>query len=305
MAKQKQYKIIKISVILLVVLFIILFWVNNGGWITPDLFFLGALIVASLTGRLGQFVKYWAPLLLILFAYEYVRGLVPDMITRAHTLELIQWENQLFGFIPTIYLQKLLWHGFVRWFDIALVFIYTLHFVIPQIFAYFLWIKSKVRFQLFAGGLIWLSIAGVITYYIFPATPPWLASTWGYLSKVHIIQNEVYRSMNFQYFFSIPKEFSLYSQAGANPVAAFPSLHSAYPFLIALFAVYFYGRRGLPLLIYPALVWFFVIYSGDHYFIDVFAGVVYASMAFLGMIFIYKYYRQLLNIFNLKIRPQL
>jgi len=283
---------------------VVLFWVNSGGWITPDLFFLGALVIASLTGKLGQFVKNWAPLLLILFAYEYVRGLVPDMVTRTHTYELIQWEVQLFGFIPTVYLQKLFWHGYVQWFDIALVFIYTLHFVMPQIFAYLLWMKSKVKFRLFAVSLILLSIAGVITYYVFPATPPWLASTWGSLEKVHLIQNEVYKSMNFQHFFTIPKEFSLYSQAGANPVAAFPSLHSAYPFLIALFTVYFYGRRGLPLLIYPALVWFFVIYSGDHYFIDVFAGVVYASMAFLGVIFIYKYYKQLLNMCDLKKRPR-
>lgn len=273
---------------ILVVPLVFMYWLNSGGWITPDLFFIGAVILVASTGKLGRFVKDWAPLLLILFFYEYVRAFVPNMLERTHTTEFIVADTWLFGFIPTMRLQEALWFGKVRIFDIFLVFSYTLHFVMPQIFAFSLWIKSRMMFRLFAVSLVALSIAGVITYYIYPATPPWLASAWGYVKEVEFIANHVYRSMNFHHLFSIPKELSLYAAAGANPVAAFPSLHVAYPFLIALFATYFYKIKGLFVLIYPYIIMFTVIYTGDHWYVDVIAGVIYASVTFLTVVGIYR-----------------
>jgi len=67
-----------------------------------------------------------------------------------------------------------------------------------------------------------------------------------------------------------------------NPYTAIPSLHAAYPFLVLLFAVKFFRRRGLIVLPYVAIVWFAVIYLGEHYATDVLIGAAYATAAFFA-----------------------
>jgi membrane-associated phospholipid phosphatase len=75
---------------------------------------------------------------------------------------------------------------------------------------------------------------------------------------------------------------TVYRALDPNPVAAIPSLHAAYPFLVLLFAVKFFRRRGLVVLPYVAIVWFAVIYLGEHYATDVLIGAAYATAAFFA-----------------------
>ena len=67
----------------------------------------------------------------------------------------------------------------------------------------------------------------------------------------------------------------LYSYAmydiNPNDVAAFPSLHAAYPTLAFLFTQRAFGRVGYLMVGYAACVWFAVVYLGDHYLVDVLA----------------------------------
>ena len=65
-----------------------------------------------------------------------------------------------------------------------------------------------------------------------------------------------------------------------NPVAAMPSLHAAYPWLSFLALRKYSKKLGWFFLPYPILVWFSVVYLGEHYVIDVIAGVVYAQASF-------------------------
>ena len=66
-------------------------------------------------------------------------------------------------------------------------------------------------------------------------------------------------------------------QAAANPVAAMPSLHTAFATIIALYT----GSR-LPrpwrylMALYPIAMGLALVYLGEHYVVDVVAGVVYA-----------------------------
>ena len=61
-----------------------------------------------------------------------------------------------------------------------------------------------------------------------------------------------------------------------------PSLHSAYPLLVALFIGKLFGRRwGAVAMLYPISVWFGVVYLGEHYVFDVIAGAIHALGAFL------------------------
>jgi membrane-associated phospholipid phosphatase len=71
---------------------------------------------------------------------------------------------------------------------------------------------------------------------------------------------------------------------GVNPngVAAFPSLHAGYPFLAFLVLRHAFGRVGWLALAYAAAVWWAIVFTGDHYVVDVLAGIVYAGAAYLA-----------------------
>jgi membrane-associated phospholipid phosphatase len=71
-------------------------------------------------------------------------------------------------------------------------------------------------------------------------------------------------------------------QAAANPVAAMPSLHSAYAFMVVLFFARMVQKQYWPLLaLYPLAMTFTLVYSGEHYVIDVLIGWTYVCVAFL------------------------
>jgi membrane-associated phospholipid phosphatase len=73
---------------------------------------------------------------------------------------------------------------------------------------------------------------------------------------------------------------TLWGGFNPNHFAAIPSLHGAYPVVIALFA-----RKGIgwswPLLaLYPLAVWFSAVYLNQHYIIDLLIGTGYVVVAY-------------------------
>src|SRR5256885_9387375 len=83
-----------------------------------------------------------------------------------------------------------------------------------------------------------------------------------------------------------PPSSTLFPFRDALPIssqsAAMPSLHAAYPFLGALFALRLWGRRAWPALAYTAGVWLSIVYLGEHYIVDIIGGAVFALAAFFG-----------------------
>src|SRR5207247_9644011 len=91
----------------------------------------------------------------------------------------------------------------------------------------------------------------------------------------------------------------LYSYAiydiNPNEVAAFPSLHAAFPFLAFLFARRTFGRVGWLMLAYSACVWFSIVYLGEHYVVDILGGLAYAAAAYWMVIHAPGWFRRVLD----------
>jgi len=277
----KQLSLYKKAMLIFPILYLVgvsIYMIWHRAWFSPDQFFIVAIIAVILIGgRTKQFLWDWIPVLLLLFGYEYLRGLAPLLTKNPNIWPMIQADQFLFGFLPTIKLQELLYSPTnTRWYDYIAVILYVSHFVIPMVTAFIFWMYNRRAFKHFTAGFLVLSYLAFVTYIIFPAMPPWMASNLGYIPPLQKIMDQVMAS--FSHPISVP---TIYGFFGANLVAAVPSLHAAYPFLIFLFIRQQIAWLGYLISPYVLGVWFSVVYLGEHYVIDVIIGIIYALIAFM------------------------
>jgi hypothetical protein len=244
--------------------------------IPPDRYFVVLLVPVLFIRRGRSFLMDWSPFLLLLFSYEYLRGLA-GKVGQVHYMTALRFDTLVFGTPPSVYLQQHFAHqGSLASYDYVAALLYLLHFVAPLSFAFLLWMRRSREFGRFTGAFLVLSYAALVTFVVFPAAPPWLASQQGYLPQVHEQVSVVLSA--FPQRFHLPTVYQLFDP---NQVAAIPSLHAAYPLLILLFAWRFFGLRALLLAPYVVGVWLAVIYMGEHYVFDVAVGALYSVAAFL------------------------
>ncbi len=222
-----------------------------------------------------QLVVDWLPIVLVLGAYDFTRGAADTLGIGVHAHPMIDFDRFLFfGETPTEWLQARLYDpGVVNWWDVAFTLVYTSYFIVPFAVAGVLWIRDRLAFLRFTRRLVSLALAGLATYILFPAAPPWMAGEMGFLHGVHRTTSEGWGVLGVG-------TAGLFSegQAGVNLVAAVPSLHSAFAALVAMFL---WGRvrpHLRPLLaFYPLAMGLTLMATGEHYFFDVLLGWLYAG----------------------------
>ena len=262
----------RIAVLAAVASFFIL---NRSIW-TPDVLFLALLVVFVALGQARVFIVRFAPFILLLLTYDSFRGIADDLNTYVNFWPMISFDMNMFGgHLPTAVLQDWWWNGTLQWYDFYFYFLYAIHFVMPVALAVMIWKLMPKMYWEFVIALIGLSFMAFITYIVFPAAPPWMASDLGYIEPIHRISSDIWAAMGFSDFSKI------YSELSPNPVAAVPSLHSAYPLLFVLyFWRLFSVQRTWWLLVYPVSMWIGVVYLGEHYVVDFILGALYAVAAY-------------------------
>lgn len=234
-----------------------------------------AVSTANLGGWLRGVVLDWLPLALVLWAYDLLRGYADDALFSAHFRPQIEAEEFLFaGTVPTVWLQERLWHGpaHLSWHDYAAWAVYMSYFLATYVLAGALWLVARARFRRYVASVSLLAGMGFVTYALFPAAPPWLASQEGELEATTRSIGSISAHMPFVSFETLFERGSQY----ANPVAAVPSLHAAYTLLITLFLWRYAGRARPLLAAYPVAMAFALVYTAEHYFVDVLLGWAYA-----------------------------
>ena len=264
------------------IIFTTLLMIILGIGITPDRYSFVLLIPVLFFKKARKYLLDWIPFLGLLITYDFLRGFGQFLNSHVNYTFPVQVDQSIFGTLPTITLQNLAYtSGNLHFWDFLAAFGYFFHFAIPMIFALVLWFRKRAQFFEFTKSLLILSYGAWITFLAFPVAPPWLASQNGYIPHVFKILEEVLKI--FPERFSLP---TLYNYLNPNPVAAIPSLHAAYPFLIFLFALKFFGKRAFWFLPYVITVWVALIYLGEHYVTDVMLGFVYATLAYWSVSFL-------------------
>lgn len=260
-------------------------WVFLGLPLTDPLLAFGWLWLATIAIRIDQprrvhlrFARDWLPIVLLLVLYNFSRGLA-DQGRTPHAAELVEADRFLFdGHVPTVWLQQHLYDpDTIHWWDILASWVYFSHFVATLGVAVVLWLRNRPRWAAFTRRWFALSMLGLITYYAYPAAPPWWAAKFGLLPEVARISTRGWKAIGLHGAGNVLNA----GQIAANPVAAMPSLHTAFALFVVVFFFGTVRRRWWPVLLtYPAAMTFTLVYTGEHYMIDVLVGWVYVGLAF-------------------------
>jgi hypothetical protein len=152
---------------------------------------------------------------------------------------------------------------------------------LPLGFAAWLFYRNREMFFRFSLTFLLVNLLGFVIYYAYPAAPPWYVRLYGFEFNPHTPGNAAGLG-RFDHLLHVSVFAGLYAKS-SNVFAAMPSLHASYPLL-----VFYYG---LKMRLYKASIffgtvmvgiWFAAVYSGHHYVLDVFAGIL-CGIAGIGL----------------------
>ena len=244
------------------------------------------LLAFSLTNVRGwarSVVLEWIPFAIILWVYDLLRGQADGLFFDTHVLPQLRADEIMFGgTAPTVTLQQHLWDGFsqIHWYDYAAWLVYVSYFLGTYTVAAFLWWINRPLFRRYVVMVSVLAFMGFMTYALFPAAPPWLASELGALEPTTRSIGVIWGHIPIAHFNTLFEKGTEY----ANAVAAVPSLHAAYTLLITLVLwrlAPWWGRVLLAL--YPWAMAFALVYTAEHYFSDILLGWAYCLVAYFGV----------------------
>lgn len=238
---------------------------------------------AAITRQLARFLHDWWFYLAGLILWNLSGPIAAASPVPAHLGFMLSLDRFLFGgHVPAVVLQQALAApAKVNGWDITTSLAYNLHLTEPYIAGYFLWRIDRVVYFQFAAAILSLLVLGFLTFILFPAVPPWMASL-----RFHRIPGVINRfgptlRANPLPFHGTPL-FYLFNFRG-DAVAAFPSEHAAIP-MLELRAFYrTLGWRAWPFVLWVVWVLFSIIYLGEHWVTDAIAGYLYAIVIFAAI----------------------
>jgi membrane-associated phospholipid phosphatase len=259
-----------------------------AGWI------LGLALVATI-GRTRRDVLVtlasWVPFLLALFLYDFARAVghwidAPLAVKPQITLDRWLgggrlWTERLQGWLvsPKAGLGRLTVAeserilktdgSTVRWYDILVSAVYQSHFLIPYLTAGVLW-QRRTRWRWYAGTFVVVNFVSCAIFALYATAPPWYAAQKGLIDPFpRVLAGRAWSHVGLTFASRVIEK----GQGTVNPFAAIPSLHSAQALMVAVFLWGLVWKPLRPLLVlYPLTMAFALVYSGEHYLIDVFAG---------------------------------
>ena len=240
---------------------------------------MGGLLILSLNNP-GRWVRGmivdWLPFVLFLFAYDYARSIADTTGITPHLAPQLRVEKLLFGTpLPTVGLQQHLYHPpAAGWYDYGAWVVYLTHFFGTLTVAALTWRFAYPLFKRWRTLVIALSTAGFATYVLYPAVPPWLAYQTGHIGQVLKIKDQMFKHTGTKAIASaVEKNW-------VDQTAAMPSLHAAFPLMMTLLFWHKGWKWRVPFLAYTLAMGLTLVYTGEHFAVDVLVGWAYALIVY-------------------------
>ncbi len=181
------------------------------------------------------------------------------------------------GTTPTLRLQRALGTpGRFRTWEKVLVWSHWLWFAFPHGTAVYLLLRHPERFERGAARIYATFDLGLIGYWAVPTAPPWYAAAEGLMEDGRTPE---LRRMMVEYGEQFWKSgwAPLYGVLGGNPLAAMPSLHFATSVTAAHVLAETGRGAGAFGWTYALMLGVALVYLGEHYVVDLAAGLALAE----------------------------
>ena len=275
------------------------------------------LLAASIgRRRVILILRDWLPFAVVLLVYDLSRG-AADLIGTP-----TQWAWQpavdrwmFFGAVPTVWLQEHLKMPAPPWWEVVVSTVYMSFFILPYVVAGALWLHDREIWKAFVRRFVGLSFAALAIYAVLPAAPPWAAARCqaadvsggpadppcmfrpgpaadggllGPVATLHdgardFVERISTRGFNTLHL-DVARALLDEGQASVNLVAAIPSLHAGLSVMIAAFLWSRMPRWWRPPLAgYVLIMAFTLVYSAEHYVVDILLGWALAAVVVLAI----------------------
>jgi hypothetical protein len=202
-----------------------------------------------------------------LAAYQVARGFADRNPTRAFTngWRVIGLEQRLAG-LGELTLQG--WTQSSRVLETLVSWTYwNSEFTVIGLALLWVYFRRNAAFTRFRNTILLANVLGLLGYVFLPTAPPRFFTSMGFTDTLG-----QFGGLN---------HGSGLVQLAANPYAAMPSLHSADALIVGviLASVVRSPFAKAVWVLWPAWVWFAVMATGNHFWLDVLAGIVLAVIA--------------------------
>jgi membrane-associated phospholipid phosphatase len=233
-----------------------------------------------------QFLKYFFPFMLTGVVYDFMRyfywqGIEGHIrVAEPYYRDLSWFGVPAFDGGPARRVTPNEFFAIHHWtiLDIFCGFAYLVYITEYLLAAFYLFFRKKWELLTTFGWVFFIvNVLGFITYFIYPAAPPWYVAQYGLgpaLMNVHPNQAAAAR---FDQFFGTHFFDGLYGR-GVDVYGAYPSLHVTYPLLVSWVCFQVSELKWVR----PFAVAFFflmclsAVYLQHHYIVDILLGVSYA-----------------------------
>ena len=161
----------------------------------------------------------------------------------------------------------------------VLVWAHWIWFTVPHGTALYVLLRDRDRFARSAALIYATFDLGVLCYWLIPTAPPWYAAEHGRLGAAGDAEIPALRRLMLDYGeeFWGDRWHTLYDGLAGNPLAAMPSLHFATSVMAAHVLADVGGPEGAAGCAYAGVLGFALVYLGEHYVIDLLAGLALAE----------------------------
>ena len=191
-----------------------------------------------------------------LIAYQVARGFADRNAAKAfqNGLRVIDFEQNVNALWELTFQRLVLsshWLG-----TIASWTYWNSEFTVVGIALLWVYLRRHEAFTRFRNTILLANVIGLIGYVLMPTAPPRMFASFGFVND---------------------HRDGIVTLA-ANPYAAMPSLHAADALIVGITLAYLVRRPIFRVfwLIWPAWVWFCVMATANHYWLDVVGGIVVA-----------------------------
>lgn len=263
-------------------------WLGLQGTLGPEHLGAVALVfgLAYANRRSKALLVAIYPVGLVGLLYDAMRplqkvGLTPE---RVHLCDVRALEARFFGFdVDGV---RMTLHDWFRIhhapaIDLLCAFPYATFILVSFATAAFLGFRDHAAMRRFTWAFFAMNMAGFATYHLFPAAPPWYFHAHGCTVDLATKATEGPVLARVDAMLGISYFHGMYTKS-SSVFGAIPSLHCAYPCLVAIEGWRSFGPRVRILSVaYWLLMIFASVYLDHHWLIDGLLGSTYALVAAL------------------------